>query len=236
MVAWGSMLLAGKLQPAWLAQWQYNELSQPEVDPDGSARRGLIAELLPQYPSSSLMDTYYRLPVGKSDIQEQERLLTLALEANPRQLFIGIMLAEILDRQQKFEEAESLYRRLYDGKPMPRNMLASWPSHYAYHLLSWGRHELLQGNQGKARSLLEHGLKMDKKYRIDFYLAYREGDEPWLVEHRKKHRRPSDIQNAYTDERLLRKLGVSPEHDWKQPLRPGEFPALYSAAVEKVSL
>ena len=236
MIAWCGVILAGKTYPAWKAQWQYNELSQPGADPDASARRGLIAELLPQYPSSSLMDTYYRLPVGKSDIQEQERLLTLALEANPKQLFIGIMLAEILDRQQRFEESERLFRRIYEGKSIRWNLLASWHSHYAYHLLSWGRHELRQGNLGKARSLLEHGLKIDRKYRIDFFLAYREGDAPWLVEHRKKHRRPADIQNAYTDERLLRKLGVAPEHDWKQPLRPGEFPALYSAAVEKVSL
>ena len=236
MIAWCGVILAGKTYPAWKAQWQYNELSQPGADPDGSARRGLIAELLPQYPSSSLMDTYYRLPVGKSDIQEQERLLTLALEANSKQLFIGVMLAEILDRQQRFEESERLFRRIYEGKSIRWNLLASWHSHYAYHLLSWGRHELRQGSLGKARSLLEHGLKIDRKYGIDFFLAYRVGDDPWLVEHRKKHRRPADIQNAYTDERLLRKLGVSPEHDWKQPLRPGEFPALYSAAVEKVSL
>ncbi len=236
LVATCCVHLGGNLHAAWCAQWEYNEYSKQGVDADGSARRGVIAALLPQYPSPSIMDTYYRLPVGESDIQEQERLLRLVLSANPKQLYTGLFLAEILDRQLKFTEAESLFRRLYGGKDMPDSMLAGWASHYAYHILQWGRYELQQGRQGRARSLLEHALKMDKKYRIDFFLDYRGGDAPWLVEYRKKHRRPRIINNAYTDERLLRKLGIQPDHDWKKPMAPGEPSALYASAVEKISL
>lgn len=236
VVAYSSVRLGAHLRSAWYAQWRYNEVSQPGLDPDGSARRAIIAELIPQYPSPTIMDTYYRLPVGKVDFEEQEFLLRLALEANPKQLYTGLFLAEIMDCQQRFEESERLFRKLYGGRDILNSCLAQWSSHYAYHVLLWGRYELQQGNRERAFSLLEHALKIDRKYRIDFFLAYRSGDDAWLVEHRKKHRRPGIIDNAYTDERLLRKLGVQPDHDWKQPMAPGEPGALYTSIVEKISL
>lgn len=236
MLLCSAVHLGENLRPAWMMQWKYNEYAQAGKDPDGSIRRSMIAELMPRYPAPALMDNYYRLPVGKVSLAEQEKLLKMALNANPKQLFTALNLAEVLDIQLKFEESESLMRRMYHGSQMRASMLALWPAHYAYHLLQWGRYELRMGQRARALSLLEHALKMDKVRRIDFFLAYRGGDPAWLKEHRKQHRRPVEIQHVYTDVRLLRKIGIQPDDSWKAPMAPGEQPAMYSSLIEKIAL
>ena len=226
--------LGTKLYPVWKAQWEYNALSAPGADEYAVARRSIISDLMPLYPSPALMDVYFTLPQYNVDHAESERLLKMALAANPKQLFTVVILAEVLDSQDRFEEAERLYRRNYAGECMPSTGLGRWPSLYAYHLLRWSRFEMRRNQTAKARSLIEHALAMDAKDYIHFRMPYRGGHRPWLEQGGIKPYARSVIQSCKRDIRLFNLIGIQPDHGWKQPFAPGEKGALYCPWVGNV--
>ncbi len=232
-LAGGSGWLACTLQPAWCAQWRYNELSFAGADAQASARRGLIAALLPQYPAPALMDTYFMLPPYEVDLAERERLLKLALQANPRQLFTLTMLVDVLGAENKFAEAERLMRKHYVGDSMPASLLNNWPAYYAYNLLIWGRFEMQQGNHAQALSLLEHALRINSAYRMGFNPIWRSGAQPWREHGGIKPQLRQLIEATRTDLRLIKLTGVQPDHSWMQPMASGERPALYRSLLRE---
>ena len=232
IVYWGCVM-GNKLHPAWLAQWEYNQLSQPEVDGYAHQRRALIARILPSYPDSALMDTYYKLPHYQSDWKERERLLKLTLEANPKQLFVVAMLVDALGRQHQFAEAEQLMREYYIGDAMPGTCLTNWPAFYAYNLLEWGRDDMANQRNGLALSKMEYALAIHGWKRVNFDLLYRRGDYPWRKRGGMKPWLNDMIRGCRRDVQLLRLLGTEPDDSWRQPLVPGGRPALYSSIVDK---
>lgn len=225
--------LGGKLRHAWLAQWEYNRLSQPGVDPQYQARRACIAELMPHYPCPALMDTYYGSPLYERNFQEQEHMLSIALAANPKQKFTALMLADILDRQGKHEAAEKLMRKFYAGDVMKGSCMANWPAYYAHHLLLWGRCEMKQGNLAKAVSLIEYALNIHKVRSLSFVLLYRPAEQSWLKDRAIDKRLWSFVKDSRADLRLMKQIGVQPDDSWQEPLEPGGRPSLYRSWVKQ---
>lgn len=233
-VCGGLGMLAATLRPAWHAQWEYCELCSSGQDASGDARRALIAELLPQYPSPALMDTYFMLPpTHEQNLPLREKLLKQALAANPQQLFTLTMLVDVLGAQQKYEEADCLMRENYVGESMPASLLNNWPAYYAYNLLIWGRSEMQRGNHGKALSLLEYALAMDAVNHTGFNPVWRSGPQPWSEHGGIKPGLRKLIENCKLDVRMLRAIGNCPDDSWKQPYTPGGKSALYQSMLLK---
>ena len=227
-----SIRLAGKLGPAWHAQWQYAELCRPGVDEAGDARRALIAGLMPQYPGPALADTYFLLPPARqSDLNARELLLRQALAGNPRQLFMVTMLVDVLVAQKRFAEAERLMRECYAGDGMQPAMLNNWPAYYAYNLLVWGRHDMQTGNHAAALSKMKYALAINQKYRMNFTPAYRGGAAPWKKQGGVKSFVQKLVETSRNDIRVMRFIGTRPDDSWMQPMTPGGKPALYSSVV-----
>lgn len=230
--AWG-IWMGGKFYPVWEAQWEYNRLSEEGADAHGHQRRELIARLLPEYPDSALMDTYYLLPPYKSDWVERERLLKLAIQANPKQLFTVVMLVDALGKQQKFAEAEQLMRQYYVGDSMPASRLTNWPAYYAFNLLMWGREDYKHQRYGLALSKMEYAYAIHCWKRMDFNLFHRGGYTPWKASGGIKPWLKEFHKVGWRDMHMLRLIGVQPDHSWRQPMVPGGRPSLYSAIVDK---
>ena len=223
--------LGGRLWPAWQAQWEYDDLCNPRVDPRGDSRRKFIARLMPHYPSPALADTYFLLPPYAPDMEERETLLKQALAANPRQLFTVVMLADVLGARGKYVEAEQLMRKHYVGDAMPASLLSNWPAYYAYNLLIWGRHEMQQGNHARALSLMEYALAMHRSSRVHFDVIWRSGPQPWKESGGVKPGLSALLRAATQDVHMLRLIGTAPDDAWQQPLVPGGRPALYRSVV-----
>ena len=228
-----SVYLGKKLQAAWVTQWEYNALCQPGVDPRGDARRECIAREIATYPSPTLADTYFMLPPYNPDYAEREYLLRTAMAGNPRQLFMVIMLADVLGQQQKFIEAEQLMREHYVGEAMPASLLSNWPAYYAYNLLIWGRYEMQQGNHAKALSLMEYALKIHEVSALRFDVTWRKGDQPWNEYGGIKPGFPQLLQTVKRDVHMLRLIGTLPDDSWQQPMTPGGKPAMYRKLVNR---
>lgn len=225
--------LGQKLYPVWHSQWEYNRLSQSGEDSCAHKRRELIAELLPGYPDSDLVDTYFLLPAYDTDWRERERLLRIALAANPKQLFVVAMLAEVLGKQKRYEEAERLLRDKYTETGLQDSGLHNWPAVYAQNLLMWAREDMARGQYGPALSKMKYVLEINrwKNVRYGFVQGHKinEGKKktrikPWL----------KDVMlGCRRDVRMLELLQVQPDDSWRQPLHPGGAPSLYSSIVDK---
>lgn len=225
--------LGGLLHHAWHAQWEFNRLSREGVDSRWHARRAVIAALMPHYPCPALMDVYFLTPLYETNYAEQESLLRIALQGNPKQLFMSVMLADVLDKQLKFVEAEKLFREKYVGEAMPATCLGAWSAYYAHHLLQWGRHEMKQGNLAKAVSLIEYALNIHKVRSISFVLLYRPTKQTWLKDRSSDKRLRSFVKDSRADLRLMKQIGIQPDDSWQEPLEPGGRPSLYRSWVKK---
>ncbi len=225
--------LACKLQPAWQTQWAYNEVSRGGGDGSAAARREMIAALLPHYPSPALLDTYFMFPQNQVEPAEQERLLKLALAANPKQLFTVAMLVGVLGNQGKYAEAELLMRDKYPCDGLTGSLLNNWPAYYSLNLILWGRHEMRQECHARALSMLDYALKMHSSRGISFKPVWRVGPQPWKEAGGIRPGLNKLIEAARTDLHLLRLTGVQPDDSWQQPLTPGGRSALYRSMVEK---
>ncbi len=226
--------LGMRLYPAWKAQWEYNDLCRPGADPRGDARRRLISEEIAAYPSPALADTYFMLPPYSPDHAEREYVLRTAWAANPRQLFMVVMLADVLGAQKKFYEADQLMRDNYAGDSMPASLLCNWPAYYAYNLLTWGRYEMQQGNLAKALSLMEYALKIHSVSTMRFDVTWRKGPQPWNEYGGVKPGFPQLLRRVKQDVHMLRLVGIKPDDDWQKPMTRGGKPALYRTLINQI--
>ena len=225
--------LGQKLYPVWYNQWEYNRLSQSGEDAYAHKRRELIAALLPGYPDSDLIDTYFLLPAYGSDWHERERLLRIALEANPKQMFVVAMLAEVLGKQKRYEDAEQLLRTKYTEVGLLDSGLHNWPAVYAHNLVMWAREDMGRGQYGLALSKMKYALEIHrwKNVRYGFVLGHKINADkkktrikPWLKD---------VMMGCKRDVRMLELLQVRPDDSWRLPLTPGGIPSLYSSIVDK---
>lgn len=214
------------LSPAWIASWRYSELAQHPND-NFAARRALLESVQPGYPDSKLMDTYIMLPVsGPIDWEHIESMLKLTLQANPKQVFTGVMLVDILGRQGRFEEAELLMRRMYVGDGPHSTRTTSWGFYYAYNLIRRGQREMYRGNFGTALSMLRHGFAIMRHDSSVPGTAWRRGYKPW-EQGATAHFREDVKKAAASDMEMLEKMGVQADSSWQQPMEKGGKPALY---------
>lgn len=226
-VVGASVVLSSRLFEPWLKQWEFSSLTKAGRDEDSSLRHALLADLLPAYPSPALMDCYYTLPVRGIAWKEQERLLKIALAANPRQLFMVNLLCDALDRQGKFEESEKLFRSNYAGDGMEGNMLNNWPANYVSHLLLWGRSALNSGNEELGYSLLDYAFNIHCHNHVSFTTPYGRTEAPWQNDGGVKPWINDALVAANLDAMVLRQKGVAMDESWQNPYAEGEKPALY---------
>ncbi len=210
---------------AWFAQWKYNAMVKNAVPAD--SQRAFLAGVMQHYPDSALMDYYVRLPYASMpDWARVEGLLQLAHAANPKQLFTVVMLADVMGRQGKCEEAEKLLRRCYVGDGMDAISLTSWPSYYSINLLQWAEQELSAGRLSRARSMFNYAFKIGGFMPST---AYRSGVKNW-TEGGSPQRR-AFVEACRADAATLNAMNVPCDDTWQLPLEPGGKPALYRRRV-----
>ena len=240
--------LAPRLWPAWKAQWKYNELVHTDNElarigdeqsdalrlKNHAARHALLAEVLESYPESRLVDEFFRVMSSGETLEQREHVIRLALQGNPRQLFMVPILVDNLMAQQRNEEAEILMRRMYPGDGLPNCMLNNWASYYILNLLEWGQNEMLAGRIARAYSMMEYAFNISrhKSHGIDFLLRYRSGEQPWADYGGVKPNLRPFLEARRGDIALFRNLKVEKDDSWQQPLEPGGKPALYRAQQE----
>lgn len=217
-----------KLKPAWQLQWQYDELCAAGAN--AAQKRSFLCRSVAAYPDHGLGDNYACLaaPVNMN-WPAYEQLLRTILAHCPRQIFAALMLADVLDQQHRYEEAESIYRQYYIGDGQDNRELRFWADVYALHLFAWGNHLMSTRDFGRAVSLFSAAENIIKS-----------GPDPWLAKfnpardkepkwrYRVQHRRRPFVQACLTDLYLYKSLGIQPDDSWKRPLQPGGKAALYS--------
>lgn len=211
--------------PAWVASWQYNSMMHKTTPLP--QRLALLRGTHTTYPDSKIIDYYVLHPMPPGDvIDEVEPMLRRTLEANPRQVFMSIMLADVVARDGRYEEAEHILRAAYDGDGAPSCRTNSWTFFYAYNLVRWGQQKMHQGDFPTALSMLEYGLAVSKHGGTFPNTACRTGYKPWEKGYTVGIRN-TVFTSAASDARMLRSLGIEPDHSWQQPLEEGGKPALY---------
>lgn len=223
--------------PVWLAQWEYNEISHSQSDADGSARRQLLAKLIPLYPASELMDTYMLLPGKEREQAEQEiELLRIVLRGNPLQLHMVMRLGSRLSEARHFEEAEELFRTHYPNDGMNSRRLADWSAPYAMHLLRWGQHCLYSGEQAKGYSLINYAMSIIDKDGLVHSRTRRFGKQVWVpFPNRDPENWKRYLRARRQELQILSMLQIEPDDSWQAPDASGK-PALYRRYAAPESL
>lgn len=214
--------------PAWEAQWEFNQLSRPGADMEGNKRHALLEKLVPTYPDGALMDQYFRIPRRRDCWEQEAELLRLALNANPRQLYTAVMLAELISRHGCYGEADTIYRRYYFEDGVDRNTLGDWANMYALNLLRWGQHAWATGNHPLSSSLLQYGLNIAKNQSTAWTinLKYRSGENLWKDRGGYMPEWDRYLKARRQDVAVMKMLGVEPDDSWQAPDASGK-PALY---------
>lgn len=220
-VLFGGWKLYQRTSAAWVAQWTYDQMVK-ERKPTPELR-DFLGGIVQHYPDAAVMDCYALLPYDvEPDWKKMENLLWQVHQANPKQLFTVVQLAETMSRQAKCEEVEKLLRRHYVGDGMNACMLVTWPSYYSMNLLQWAQLELSAGHLGRARSMFNYA------FRVKHFMpntTWRYGVKTWTEGG--SPRRKSFVNVCRTDAATLNALGVPEDHSWQQPMEPGGKPALY---------
>lgn len=223
-LGYGAAELSCKLYRGWSAQWEYDSMVKQGVS--NVAQREFLLRTVYDYPDTRILDYYTVHGDGVTDWNDFERALRYALQNNPHQVFTAAMLAEVLQRQGRFVEAELVYRRYYPGDG-PKNCLQNcWATFYATNLFRWAQQSMSSGNAPQALSLFSHAENMFQSgTALHPYLPYRKGKRSWVEggsPERKKF-----ISNCRMDLYTLRAIGISPDDSWKAPMEPGGKSALY---------
>ena len=217
--------LANTLTPTWMRQWQYDSMVAQQATP--TEQRRFLLEALQDYPHSRITDHIINLaPRTEPDWITYERGLCKVLESNPRQLFTATILAQILTKQQRFPEAEQVYRRYYPGDGPDNRCLSPWATFYAANLQKWGHHILSTSDDiGLAYSILTHAENIAFKGGYIPGAMYRSGVCTWTHGGSEKEKA---LQKGYKrDLQLLHAITPEKNDTWKLPIRHGEKPALY---------
>ncbi len=214
---------AWRLLPAWRAQWEYNAMWHAGV-PDGE-KVEFLERLMPLYPDPELVDHYVTLrpPAGRENHAAcKEKMLNMALQSNPHQLFSVVMLVEVLGRSGRCEEADALMRTCYAPDGQPGTRLANWPAYYGMNLLYWGKEKMVQGDFATALSMMEYALNMSPhaeqfRQRTSIFALARERSKTTRVY----------VAARRVDVDMLRAIGVEKDDSWMEPTHPGGPRALY---------
>ena len=223
-LGYGAAELSCKLYRGWAAQWEYDAMVKQGAS--DKVQREFLLRSVYDYPDTRILDYYTVLGDGSLDWAAFERGLNYALQNNPRQVFTATMLAEVLQRQGRFVEAELVYRRYYPGDG-PKNCLQNcWATYYATNLFRRAQQSMSSGNAAQALSLFEHAENMFQTgTALHPSLPYRKGTRSWVdggTPERKKF-----FSNCRTDLYMLRAIGITPDDSWKDPMEPGGKSALY---------
>lgn len=222
----GCVWLCMLCESAWLQQWSFNRLTAEHADQDGSCRLAILNRLLPRYPDYRLVDTAYILPGGTA-WPEEEQMLMHVLEANPKQLYMIVMLGRFYTDQGRYQDAEKLYRRTFPGDGMPRLQNTSWPSFYFYNLILWGQDCYVHGDMPGAYSRMAYALNILKNACLVVDATPRYCYDAWQATPEQKEYWKTYLAARKQDVRLFKVHGVQPDDSWMQPMEPGEKPALY---------
>ena len=222
--------LCMKLQPGYHAQWQYEQIV--ENGAPNEQRRAFLCDAVLTYPDSRIADHYALMGGGDMLWGKYEQMLRFVLGNNPYQIFTAAMLGDVLGRQQKFAEAEAVFRRYYPGDGPENTILNLWTVYYTTNLYAWAQQLISDEEPEKALSMMQYADTITKSglhpatYPSQYYRA---GTHCW-VDGGSKHRRKF-IQNCKMDRSVLEAIGVQPDHSWKAPMEPGGKSALYSRFV-----
>lgn len=229
MAAVCSIRLVSLTLPAWDIQWEFNRLSQKGIDENGEKRHALLTELVPLYPATELMDQYFRIHRFRDRWEKETELLRITLEANPRQLYTAVMLAELLSRHGCYMEAESIYRHYYTVNGADRMLQEDWINMYALNLLRWGQHAWASGNHPLAYSLLNYGLKVAHARRHLLWgmnFSHYTSEQLWAATGGYMPQWGRYLKARQQDVDVMKMLGVEPDDSWQAPDASGK-PALY---------
>lgn len=223
--------LSNILLPAWTAHLKYDNMTSGGADIP--SRREFLLSILPYYSDSSITDHYITLAPGGAppDWHAFEQGLRIALQGNPRQLFCASVLAQLLSKQARYEEAEQIFRRFYPDDGPDNNNLSCWATFYAANLQKWGRQEMLNGNPEKALSLLNYAHNVAQKSGYIPGAMYRSGTRSWTQGGTDELK--LFIRSCKTDLNILRAMELTPDDSWQQPLEPGGKKALYQRYQNK---
>lgn len=215
------------IYPGWSAQWEYDQLV--ETGATNEQRRQFLLGAVQHYPHSKIADHYALLGNGNMYWNRYEQMLRCILNHNPRQIFTAAMLADTLGRQQRFGEAEIIFRRYYPNDGPDNSVLNTWATHYATNLFAWAEQMIANDKREVALSMMLCADKIMKSGPRPLSVPsfrHRKGARCW-VDGGSLHRR-TFIANCRTDLTILQTIGTKPDHSWKAPLEPGGKPALYS--------
>ncbi len=228
LLAAASMGLGWRLLPAWGAQWQYNALCHAGAS--GGERMEFLERAVEFCPDPELAAHYVTLepPPGRADnLLRMEVVLRRVLESNPHHLFTVVMLADVLGREGKCEEAEMLMREHYQPGGQDGTLLANWPGYYGVNLLRWGCQRMASGDYASALSMIQYALKISR-HSFSFADACGIRSEGRRRETGFRKKIPAFVATCRVDMETMRAIGVEPNHAWQQPMRPGGPRALYS--------
>lgn len=213
-----------KLYKGWAAQWEYHSLVKQGAP--SAEQSAFLLNAVPDYPDTRILDYYVLSATGELDWPAFERSLRCALQNNPRQIFTATMLADVLQRQGRFAEAEQVYRRYYPGDG-PKNCLQNcWATYYATNLYRWAQQSMSQGNAPRALSLFTYAERIFQSgTALHPSLPYRSGKHTWVDGGTPERKR--FFAHCKLDAATLRAVGIAPDDSWTAPMEQNGKPALY---------
>lgn len=229
-----SSWLCEKLYRPWMLQWEFARLCEPGKDDAALKRHQMQEELVNIYPDTAIVDCFYTMPLSGISWQRQEAVLNKVLKANPKNLFMIIMLGDVLCRQGKHQEAEMLYRRYYTVSKLKGAMMGyRWVSYYAYNLFCWGDQKWKAGDSRSAYSIMDYALNIRAQNRI-WFGEVRGYD--YTSENSKQAVHPEAATFMKSCEKkvaMFEMLGVQKDDSWMKPLEEGGAEALYQQSGNK---
>ncbi|HIX19994.1 MAG TPA: hypothetical protein H9862_05250 [Candidatus Akkermansia intestinigallinarum] len=216
--------LGGHFAGPWMAQWSIGSAESRER---GAAERcRVLRSLARDYPDYALLNECVRLdPVMEKSLNETIAAMSLTLEANPKNLYNVSMLAHLLARAGRYDEAELIQRRFYEGDGPPPSQIGAWYAVYGRNLLLWGYDDFKKGRHASGLSKMHYAMRMHAHASLHAQTLHR-ADRTWTV----SWRRQEDMEflrRCKQCVRLRTLMGMPEDDSWSRPLEPGGKPSLY---------
>ncbi|MFI3243166.1 MAG: O-antigen ligase family protein [Akkermansia sp.] len=228
----GTGELLWRFAPVWKADWQYNSMVAKAAPVEEQMQ--FLEQAITLYPEVDIVSWYRQYPWSRT--QEGYQLVAdmyePCLNANPKHLLAMVKYTELLSLLGHYEEAESLLRDHYAPEGQPRQRLLSWPTYYGKNLLRWASHCYDTSQWAQAYSLYLYAYRMDAKSVFTYDIRHRTNNKQDLEKYRQIDTKQLNLRTPYMKAILkrihfMRRVGVVPDHSWKQPMRPDGPPALY---------
>ena len=216
--------LGGHFARPWSEQWSIGSAESRER---GAAERcRVLRSLARDYPDYALLNECVRLdPVMEKSLNETIAAMSLTLEANPKNLYNVSMLAHLLARAGRYDEAELIQRRFYEGDGPPPSQIGAWYAVYGRNLLLWGYDDFKKGRHASGLSKMHYAMRMHAHASLHAQTLHR-ADRTWTV----SWRRQEDMEflrRCKQCVRLRTLMGMPEDDSWSRPLEPGGKPSLY---------